>query len=154
MPIFPIEYTSKETVHQRHVIEIEADTIEEAIAAVEEYEFDNSNATELGKSLFSESLVDDVKLYAPELSPFGLPGCPAPEGAGIKLRFQANGIIFATDGAETELPGSMTVEIDGAAPAETHRDLVIEAITDRTGWLVESLEIEELSSEEPLLTES
>src|SRR3546814_6010542 len=73
MPVFPIEFTAQSTIHQRQIIQVEADSIEDAIEAVQSYDIDNSQATDLGKPIFTEWLVDDVKAYDPNNSPLALP---------------------------------------------------------------------------------
>src|SRR3546814_1128073 len=73
MPVFPIEMTAQSTIHQRQIIQVEGDSIEDAIKAVQSYDIDNSQATDLGKPIFTEWLVDDVKAYDPNNSPLALP---------------------------------------------------------------------------------
>src|SRR3546814_1658523 len=38
MPVFPIEFTAQSTIHQRQIIQVEADSIEDAIEAVQRSE--------------------------------------------------------------------------------------------------------------------
>lgn len=144
MPLFPIEYTAKSTVHQRQLVHIEADSLEEAIAAVADYEFDNGQANDLGSPSFSEWLVDDVKEYDPDNSPLTLmyPSA-APKSMILYL---ASSIVFATDGAKADLPDEMQIEIDAAIPEDQHHDHILETIANRTGWLIESLNIEKVGA--------
>lgn len=142
MPLFPIEYTAKSTVHQRQLVHIEADSLQEAIAAVEGYEFDNGQADDLGSPSFSEWLVDEVKEHDPDNSPHALPlPSAAPKQSVLYL---ASSIVFATDGAKVDLPDEMQVEVDAAIAEDQHRDHIVETIANRTGWLIESLIIQKV----------
>lgn len=52
--------------------------------------------------------------------------------------FKATGIVYDTDGEQVTLPTTMTVECEGI-------EEVADAISDETGWLVETIgEIQEL----------
>ena len=145
MPTFPIEFTAKSTTHQRQIIHVEADNIEDAIAAVEAYDIDNSQATDLGKPTFTEWLVYDVKAYDPENSPLILPASIlTPELTSVAkavCRYHARDITYVTDGAEIELPSEMEVEIDASTPEAQREEIITNTISDRTGWLVESLQL-------------
>lgn len=142
MPLFDIEFVAKETVHQRQLIQVEADTVEEAIAAVENYEIDNSRATDLGHPSFTEWLVDDVKAHSPEESAQALlSGASEAEAENASsLRFLVKDIVFAHDGEKVDLPNEMFVEIPASTPEEERHDRVVDAVSDETGWLIESLE--------------
>jgi hypothetical protein len=145
MPLFDIEFVAKETVHQRQLIQVEADTVEEAIAAVENYEIDNSQATTLGHPSFTEWLVDDVKAHSPEEAAHAfLPGAIADAKVADEdssLRFLVKDIVFAHDGRKVDLPTEMVVKIPASTPDDERHDRVVEAVSDETGWLVESLEV-------------
>ena len=60
MTTFTISYTVTERTIR--TVEIEAETLEEAIKDVEEYNFDNSEATEVSSLEWS---LDDVQEYKP-----------------------------------------------------------------------------------------
>lgn len=47
--------------------------------------------------------------------------------------FKASGIVFDTDGQTVDLPNEMTVQCDDIED-------VADAISEETGWLVESIE--------------
>src|SRR3546814_13287159 len=49
MPVFPIEFMAQSTIHQRQIIQVEAASIEDAIEAVQSYDIDKSQATDLGQ---------------------------------------------------------------------------------------------------------
>ena len=53
-------------------------------------------------------------------------------------RFLVSGIKYETDGCKVNLPSSLVVECDDYVCAED--DEVIDAVSDITGWLVESVE--------------
>src|SRR3546814_1100304 len=114
MPVFPIEFTAQSTIHQRQIIQVEADSIEDAIEAVQSYDIDNSQATDLGKPIFTEWLVDDVKAYDPNNSPLALPSTcidhQAQLAAQKPLPSLAPYILYATDGAAAVLPSGLSVE--------------------------------------------
>lgn len=153
MPVFPIEFTAQSTIHQRQIIQVEADSIEDAIEAVQSYDIDNSQATDLGKPIFTEWLVDDVKAYDPNNSPLALPSTcidhQAQLAAQKPLLYLATDIVYATDGAEAVLPSEMSVEVEATIPADQHAEIVTNTISERTGWLVESLKIEQSGASLP-----
>jgi hypothetical protein len=145
MPLFDIEYTAKSAEHQRQFIQVEAENIDDAIAAVQNYEIDNSDAIDLGHPIFSEWLVDDVKVYNPDQSPFGYATAGLSEETleptSKPLRFLVENIVFEKDGEEVDLPDQMIIEIPSSTPEDQFHDCVVEAASDRTGWLIESLQI-------------
>ena len=53
-------------------------------------------------------------------------------------RFLVSGIKYDTDGCKVDLPSSLVVECDGDVCAEG--DEVVDAVSDITGFLVESVE--------------
>lgn len=149
MPVFPLEFMQKSTIHQRQLIEVEADTIEEAIATLESYAIDTSDAIDLGSPNFTEWLIDDVKAHDPDNSPLTI--SPAllngsNRNQQAKIQILAQNIIFVTDGADVELPTEMTIEIEPGTPEDQYENFVTSAISDQLGWLVESLSISELAS--------
>src|SRR3546814_9973106 len=95
----------------------------------------------------SDLLVDDVKAYDPNNSPLALPSTcidhQAQLAAQKPLLYLATDIVYATDGAEAVLPSEMSVEVEATIPADQHAEIVTNTISERTGWLVESLKIEQ-----------
>src|SRR3546814_16512390 len=51
MPVFPIEFTAQTTIHQRQIIQDEADSLEDAFDAVQSYDIDKRKAPDLGQKL-------------------------------------------------------------------------------------------------------
>src|SRR3546814_13256870 len=68
--------------------------------------------SDLGKPIFTEWLVDDVKAYDPNNSPLALPSTcidhQAQLAAQKPLLYLATDIVYATDGAEAVLPSEMS----------------------------------------------
>src|SRR3546814_17603385 len=65
------------------------------------------------------------------------------------LLYLATDIVYATDGAEAVLPSEMSVEVEATIPADQHAEIVTNTISERTGWLVESLKIEQSGASLP-----
>lgn len=54
------------------------------------------------------------------------------------MKYKVTNIVYSTDGVKVDLPTEMVVECEG-------EDRIADAISDKTGWLVESFRIEKQS---------
>src|SRR3546814_20648781 len=145
MPVFPIEFTAQSTIHQRQIIQVEADSIEDAIEAVQSYDIDNSQATDLGKPIFTEWLVDDVKAYDPNNSPLALPWTcidhQAQLAAQKPLLSLATDIVYATDGAADVLPSEMSGDDERTLPPDTSCEIVTNTNTKATSRALQTYRV-------------
>ena len=60
--------------------------------------------------------------------------------------YRATDIVYDTDGSDVDLPSEMEVELEDDVDPSLE---LADAVSDRTGWLVESLSFEEVLQNRP-----